>query len=95
MDGDGHRERLTAWRELLRGAREHREGRETVWSLSPDRAGALADLVAAERSCCAFLDLRVEDGGPHVLLRVGLRAGRRPAPGGGAEEAARLLGALA
>ncbi|WP_159941058.1 MULTISPECIES: hypothetical protein [unclassified Nocardiopsis] len=50
--------------------------------------------MAAERGCCAFLDLRVEREGAHVLLRTGLRPGRRPAPGGRAEEAARLLGAL-
>ncbi|MFD3683454.1 hypothetical protein ACFWTE_01360 [Nocardiopsis sp. NPDC058631] len=95
LDAQAYRRRITAWRDLLRNARGHRGQDGYVWEVPAGDTRALEALVAAERECCAFLDLRVVDAGrPRTLLHVSLAPGARPAPAGPAEEAARFLGAL-
>ncbi|MET9710983.1 MerR family transcriptional regulator [Nocardiopsis alba] len=95
LDEDDHRERLERWRALLSHANGTSRPRGRSWSLPLERAGEVAELAAAEQRCCAFLDLRIDFTPGRVHLHVGLHPDHRPEPGGPAEEAALLLGALA
>lgn len=92
-DGDHHR-RLERWRELLASASRTPREHGSSWSLPLDRAGAVADLAAAEQRCCSFIDLRIDFTPSRVHLHVGVHPDHRPDPDGPAGQAARLLGAL-
>lgn len=75
LDADGARDRVRAWRELSAGA-----SREVVpgglrLTLPAGRAGACAELTAAEQECCPFLDFRLLFDGPVVHLEVRAPAG--------------------
>ncbi|WP_017588997.1 MerR family transcriptional regulator [Nocardiopsis ganjiahuensis] len=93
LEEDDHRERLDRWRLLLEPARRVRHARGSTWTLPLEKAGALAELAAAEQQCCSFLDLGIDFSARRVHLRVSTGPGDPPAPGSRAEQAARLLGA--
>ncbi|RKS09750.1 hypothetical protein DFP74_5494 [Nocardiopsis sp. Huas11] len=90
-DADELRPRLGRWEELLGHARGRPDGPAFVWSLPAEHTDELSALVAAERECCSFLDLRVYHDAAGARLRVGVDPSRRPRPGGPADRALRLL----
>ncbi|MBE3001531.1 MerR family transcriptional regulator [Nocardiopsis sp. HNM0947] len=89
-----HRERMDRWRELLGEATRTPREHGCSWDLPLERAGAVADLAAAEQQCCSFLDLRIDFTPRRVHLHVRVHPGHRPDTCTPAGQAARLLGAL-
>ncbi len=70
LSADGFQERARAWRELAAGAA--REQVDGGWRLTlpTSRAGAGAELAAAEQECCPFLNFRLLLAGPVMHLEV-------------------------
>ncbi|TQM84487.1 hypothetical protein FHX81_6933 [Saccharothrix saharensis] len=64
LTGDEKAKRVDEWRALLDGARPEGITNGLRWRLSTARAGAAAELAAAEQRCCAFFDftLRLTEG---------------------------------
>jgi MerR family copper efflux transcriptional regulator len=75
LGADGLQQRARAWRELAAGcARKQIHGGLRL-TLPVARAGAGAELAAAEQECCPFLDFRLLFDGPVVHLEVHAPAG--------------------
>jgi DNA-binding transcriptional MerR regulator len=70
LSADGIQERVRAWRELAAGAAREQVDGGLRLTLPVDRAGAGAELAAAEQECCPFLDFRLLLDGPVVHLEV-------------------------
>lgn len=70
LSGDGMAERVAEWRTLVDGARpEEIDGGVRV-TLPAAKAGAVAELAAAEQRCCPFFDFRLCFDGDVVHLEV-------------------------
>lgn len=91
---EDHHHRLDQWRELLDQAHRTTRSDGSSWSLPLNRAGAIAELAAAEQQCCTFLELRIDFTSQRVHLHVELHLDNPLEPGSPAEHAARVLGAL-
>ena len=94
LEQDDYRERLDRWRFLLRPARRVSHAHGSTWTLPLERAGALAELAAAEQQCCSFLDLSIDFSAQRVHLHVSTDPDDPPAPGSPAVQAALLQGAV-
>ena len=70
LSADEHQERARAWRELAAGAAREQVDGGLRLTLPVERAGASAELAAAERECCPFLDFRLLFDGPVIHLEV-------------------------
>ncbi|NEA27950.1 MerR family transcriptional regulator [Actinomadura bangladeshensis] len=70
LSGDGMAERVAEWRTLVDGARpEGIDGGVRV-TMPAAKAGAVAELAAAEQRCCPFFDFRLCFDGDVVHLEV-------------------------
>jgi DNA-binding transcriptional MerR regulator len=70
LSGDGMADRVAEWRTLVDGARpEGIDGGVRV-TLPAAKAGAVAELAAAEQRCCPFFDFRLCFDGDVVHLEV-------------------------
>ncbi len=70
LAADGLQERARAWRELVAGGTRKQIHGGLRLTLPVARAGAGAELAAAEQECCPFLDFRLLLDGPVVHLEV-------------------------
>lgn len=70
LGGDGMAERAGAWRALLDGARPEAIPDGLRLTVPADRAGAVAELAAAEQECCPFFDFRLHVHSPRLTLEV-------------------------
>jgi MerR family copper efflux transcriptional regulator len=75
LSAGGLQERARAWRKLAAGAtREQIDGGLRL-TLPAERAGPCAELAAAERECCPFLNFCLLFDGPVIRLEVRTTAG--------------------
>lgn len=72
LDVTSGRDRIAAWRELLasQAVARHRRECEIEVRFAPAAAAELAELVAAERECCGFVDWQVEIDNDAAVLRI-------------------------
>lgn len=78
LTGEGITERADQWHQTLEGADRTTIADGIRLTLPTDRAGAVAELAAAEQHCCLFFDFRLHLDGRHLHLEV-----RAPADGTG------------
>ncbi|MFD3811161.1 MerR family transcriptional regulator [Rhodococcus sp. NPDC058639] len=70
LGGADHRTRAHRWRRLLAGAVREPSAAGVRLRLPVDRAGAIAQLAAAEQQCCPFYDFTLHLGGSQVVLEI-------------------------
>lgn len=78
LTGGDQADRIGQWRRLLAGAEAEAIEGGLRFHLAPELAGQVAELAAAEQSCCAFFEfvLRLDGGG----MRFEVRAPAEAAP---------------
>jgi hypothetical protein len=80
--GDELAERIDAWQRILRRATDRRvDGRRAVASYPKDAPllEQIRELIEAERTCCSFLEFRVEEHAGQIALELRLPE-ETPAP---------------
>ncbi|MGW1785856.1 MerR family transcriptional regulator [Streptomyces sp. NPDC002143] len=70
LTGDGITERVGRWHQILDGADRVAIADGIRLTLPADRAGAAAELAAAEQQCCPFFDFRLHLDGRRLHLEV-------------------------
>ncbi len=72
LTGGQQEERAEQWQRLLAGAEQEPIPEGVRLSLTADRAGAVAELAAAEQDCCPFFDFRLhlQHGYAHLEVRA-------------------------
>ncbi|MET7640487.1 MerR family transcriptional regulator [Streptomyces sp. NPDC005438] len=85
LSGDGLRQRVDRWREVLDGAERSPVDDGLRLTLPVERAASVAALAADEQACCPFFDFHLHLDGPALHLEV-------RAPAEGAAPLAELFG---
>jgi DNA-binding transcriptional MerR regulator len=70
LSGEGMAERVAEWRAVVGGARPVEIPGGVRVTLPVEKAGAVAELAAAEQRCCPFFDFRLHLEGEAVHLEV-------------------------